>query len=114
MELKLRSALRRNSLRQQTEGILSVHLAQNLVGQIDTVDLPTALPRCMGRIVKVLIGCFQKPEIEPVHGFFRYQVGAKQDAILEPVEQGASGIGLPPEFRGPCADVEENIGMVLQ
>src|SRR3984957_11638649 len=68
----------------------------------------------MRGIVKVLVRCFQKTEVEPIHGFFGHQVSAEENAIGKTEEKSARGIRLPPEFRRTCTDVEHHVGMLLQ
>src|SRR5580698_6863065 len=107
-------ANREKSLFQQPECIVSVNLAQDIVRQINSLDLPAPLAGRMRWVVEVLVRRFQKSEVQAVHGFFRHQVGAKQDAVRELEKKSTRGIGLAPEFRGPCTDIEQDVRVVFQ
>src|SRR5579883_1702745 len=84
-----------------------IHAAQYVVGKIDSVDVPAALPADGARRVReVLVRGFQEAEVRPVHlGGRRKAIQSKQDAIRVPFEESPSRVGLAAQFGDPCRNV---------
>ena len=74
---------------------------------------------CGGCIVKVLIGCLQKTEIDLVQGIAKRLlwelisvwscIGSEYDPVLISIEESARRAGLPAKFIEPGGDVHMHV-----
>src|SRR5262245_25129402 len=101
----------RRSSRQQSQRVVAIDAPQDVVRQEQAIDIPASLARRMRRILEVLVGRLQKPEVQPIHAGLGHQVRAEQDAVGVLQEEFARGVRLAPEFRATRPDVYMNIGM---
>ena len=98
-----------------TPGIRRVHLAQHLAGQVQAVDVPAPLVRCRAeRIVEVLVPCFEEAVIQAVGFLAGGHVGAEQDAASVLEEEVSGGKRLPAEFANAGADVDVEVGRLVE
>ena len=91
--------------RDEPGGVLRVHLAQDIIGQENAVDAPSALLGARSDSVwEVLVIGFEKAKEHAVMPRFWLEIGAEQDAIRVPEDEAPRG-GLPAQLlvtrRGP-------------
>src|SRR5258708_21303824 len=79
------------------------------MGKIHAIDIPTALPGGVRRILKILVFGLEKAVVEAIHLDSGYEVGAEDDAVREAQEEPPCRVGLPSQLRGACADIDQNI-----
>src|SRR5579863_3909368 len=102
------------SFRQQLQGVRAINLHEYVVGQVESVDVPTPLPRRVRWVLKVLVRGLEKTKVEPVHPSVREKIGSEQDAIGEAQEEAPRGIGLPAKLRRTGADINVHIRVRVQ
>ena len=92
-------------------GICVIHLAQDLIRQMDPVDTPSPLWRNVRRsIVKILIVGFQESIVDLVESVVEYllrrivavrcRIGAEEDSVLILLKEGTRGPRLAAQFSG--------------
>src|SRR5690242_17764839 len=101
---------------QQPSRVLVVHLLQNRVAQLNSVDLPAALRRNLRRrVIEVLIVALEEAVVDLVQGIAKYLLGkliavgssvrAEHDPVLILIEKPAGGTRLAAEFANAGSDV---------
>ena len=106
-------------------GIVVIHPLEDLVGQTDAIDLPSALRRSRrGRIVEVLVKRFEESEIATEHLGFQILlwhgrsiwrcVSAEHDAVRVLFKELARPSGLAAELAEPGTYLHVQVGVLVE